>query len=544
MAFASAVLLAAAAIAILPLLRRPPSSSQVVRFSIPVPAEASFALSPDGTQLAYTTRDRLWLRPLDALSAHELAGTEGATFPFWSPDSRSIAFGSDGKLKTINASGGPAQTLCDAPRFTGGAWSPQGVILFGDGPVIYRVSATGGAKNRLTLLDGTRQASPQLLPGARRFLFTGISASSEKSGVYAASIDDPRTPTLVLRGIRAEAYAEDYLVAIGDNALTAYPFDVARLKIRGDGLPLRFAEQAGSLSVAGKVLAYRGVPDSRVEMLWFDRSGKILGPTGEPAEAGPLALSPDGKTAVVVRNGSVWLLDITRGTNMRLTFGNGEASSAVWSPDGTRILFGSHEATGGSLFAKAANSSAGPDLILKTDGLTAADSWSMDGRFILYDVEDGSGKSAIWELPLAGDKKPMPVVQGDFRVRSARLSPDGKWLAYVSNESGRDEVYVQGVPPPARKWAISAGGGMEPAWRENGQELFFLSGDGMLMATEMKATAEVLLPGIPRPLFGARGANHFAATADGNRFLVQASPQERESDSINVVLNWPMDLRR
>jgi Tol biopolymer transport system component len=538
------VLLATAATVILPLLRRPPSRNPVVRFSIPVPAEASFALSPDGTQLAYTTRDRLWLRPLDALSARELPGTEGATFPFWAPDSRLIAFGSGGKLKKIDASGGPAQTLCEAPRFTGGAWSPRGVILFGDGPVIYRVSATGGPKNRLMRFNSLRLAGPQLLPDPRRFLFAGISPSAENNGVYAASIDDPRNPTLVLRGTRSAAYAEDYLVAIGDNALMAYPFDVARLMIRGDGLPLRFAEQAGSLSVAGKVLAYRGAPDSRVEMLWFDRSGKILGRAGEPAEAGPLALSPDGKTVAVVRNGAVWLVDISLGTNIRLTFGNGEPSSAVWSPDGTRILFGSHEAREGGLFAKAANSSAGPDLMSKTNGLTAADSWSRDGRFVLYDVEDASGKSAIWELPLAGDIKPMPVVQGDFQVRSARLSPDGKWMAYVSNESGRDEVYVQGFPPPAGKWAISASGGTEPAWREDGQELFFLSADGMLMATEMKANAQVLRAGIPRPLFVARGANYFAATGDGKRFLVQASPQERESDSINVVLNWPMDLGR
>jgi Tol biopolymer transport system component len=180
--------------------------------------------------------------------------------------------------------------------------------------------------------------------------------------------------------------------------------------------------------------------------------------------------------------------------------------------------------------------------MLKTNGLTAADSWSRDGRFVLYDVEDASGKSAIWELPLAGDKKPMPVVQGDFRARSARLSPDGKWMAYVSNESGRDEVHVAGFPPPGLNQAFSPGG-MEPEWREDGQELFFLSADGMLMATEIKASAQVLRVGIARPLFVARGANFFAAIA-GKVFLMQASPHEQESDSINVVLNWPMDPAR
>jgi Tol biopolymer transport system component len=554
-----------------------------VRFQISLPtppsdANFSMSLSPDGRKLVYIApgaegRRVLWIRDMDTLESRWLPGTENGVCPFWSPDSRYLAFGVGTDLKRIDVSGSsPPLTICKVGYEIGtGSWNADGVIVFGsrfDFASLDRVSASGGTPTEVTaLVSGDRNhAFPFFLPDGKHFIYSR-NGGPDNSGTYVGSLDAKPTEQSskrLLSNTIGAAFAPSsnpkrgYLLFLRGATLMAQPFDLRRLELAG--APVSVAEHIpgsglmGWFSVsANGTLAYRAESTisskaestvSSTQLAWYDRTGNEIGTmVGGPVEAGPLALSPDGKLAVV-RNGAVLLIDQTRSTDMRLHFGSAKVSSVVWSPDGTHILFGLHEGSEGGLFAKAVNSSAGPDLMLKTNGLTAADSWSRDGRFVLYDVEDASGKSAIWELPLAGDKKPIPVVKGDFRVRSARLSPDGKWMAYVSNESGRDEVYVQGFPPPAGKWAISAGGGMEPEWREDGQELFFLSADGMLMATEMKAHAQVLRAGIPRPLFVARRANVFAAIGHGKVFLMPESHQEQESDSINVVLNWPIDLAR
>jgi Tol biopolymer transport system component len=300
-----------------------------------------------------------------------------------------------------------------------------------------------------------------------------------------------------------------------------------------------FADQAVSFSVAGNVLAYASAEDPRVDMLWFDRSGKMIGRDEEPVEEGPLSLSPDEKSVAMVRGGAVWLLDIARSTNMRVTFGQAEVTSAVWSPDGTRIAFGTEP---GAVFQKLANSAMEPELLARAKGRASADSWSRDGRVLLYHVEDPSGKTAIWQVPLTGDRKSQPVVQSDFRVRDAQLSPDGEFLAYVSNESGRDEVYAQAFPPPGGKWQISAMGGTGPFWREDGRECFFVSSNGAIMAVPVQAGGDSLRAGVPQQLFAVPGVRYFAGSPDGRRFLAEARREPHQSH-INIVVNWAEDLR-
>jgi hypothetical protein len=348
---------------------------------------------------------------------------------------------------------------------------------------------------------------------------------------------------MLLPGGKMAAAAKGYLLAIRDGVLMAYPFDEARLKFRGEGRPIRFAEQVRSFSVSGNTLAYRG-PEIQAQLTWFDRHGKALGTVGEPAQGGPLSISPDGRKVILVRGPGVWLLDLERGTSMRFTFTGGRPTSAVWSPDGARIAFGVQQAGGSSILMKHVNGAGAGETMFRADQSLAVDSWSPDGRLILYEELDASGKSGIWQLPLQSDRKPAAVLRSDFVVRSGRLSPDQRWMAYVSNETGRDEVYVQSFPGPSGKWMISSTGGTEPCWRRDAKELFFLSADRILMSVQIAGSSRGFDASIPRPLFPTRRGQWYAPAGDGGRFLVPMTPKDAEPPSIDVVLNWTQDLRR
>ena len=229
---------------------------------------------------------------------------------------------------------------------------------------------------------------------------------------------------------------------------------------------------------------------------------------------------------------------------MRFTSGEGSVTSAAWSPDGNRIAFGLQQAIGGSIWVKQSNGAGEPKLLLRTNGRLAADSWSADGRVLLYDEQETSVQSGIWQLPMQGERKPVPVLRSEFVVRDARLSPDGRWMAYVSNETGRDEIYMRAMAGAGGKWMISSEGGSEPRWSRTGTELFFLSADGALMSVEVRFEGETLRAGIPRSLFLTRRARECEVSPDGRRFLIPVNPKEAENESIYVVLNWAEDLRR
>lgn len=528
--------------------RRPVVHPRVVRFQIAVPDDATFALSPDGEQLAYSGGGRLWLRPLDAFAVRDLSGTEGAQHPFWSPDSRWIGFVSRGMLRKIRTSGGPTEVVCDARRFTRGVWNAENEILFGDGRVLYSVPAAGGVPSRLIDLDSSRQELghryPQLLPGRRRFLFSAVSSKPENSGIYAAELGRGRRMKM-LSGATMAAVAEGYLLADRSGVLVAIPFDAAQLETRGEAPIVRYTEQVRSFSVVGSTLAYRTGMERQVQLTWFDRDGKMQGAVTEPAENGPVSLSPQGRYVATVRRSGMWLLDLERKTDMRFTSGEGWVTSAVWSPDGNRIAFGLDQAIGGSIWMKQSNGASEPELLLRTNGRLAADSWSADGRVLLYDEQETSVQSGIWQLPMQGERKPVPVIRSnEFVVRDARLSLDGRWMAYVSNESGRDEIYIRAMAGAGGRWMISSKGGSEPRWSRTGTELFFLSADGALMSVEVRFEGESLRAGMPRSLFLTRKAREFEVSPDGRRFLIPMNPTEAENESIYVVLHWPEDLRR
>ena len=564
---AIAMALLAAAFALIRLSPRKAIEGPVIRFSIPAPARSAgqLAVSPDGRRLAYTARGQsgetlLWIHAFDSVEDRPLAGTEDAAFPFWSPDSRNIGFFSQGKLKRIDPTGGPSLVLCDAPQGRGGTWSSAGEIVFAPatfGPLV-RVSAAGGAPHALSSFDASRGQSahrwPYFLPDGRHFLYWTATQPQEESSVFVGTTEYPEARMLIPGG-SAAVFSNGYVLFVRGNALLVQAFDPARLELTGDAQPI--AEGAGwsadngpAFSASANILAYRAAADPRTRLIWSDRQGKVVGPAGEPGIIGAFSLSPDGTRAVVARRESedrpsaLWIQEFARGVNMRLTFEPLTNATPIWSPDGSRILFSARRNGGTGVFQVSANGSGKEELLLQTPGAVNISSWSPDGRVVAYTAVDAKGGSAIWALPQGGDRKPMPILQDSFRSRQASFSPDARWIAYVSNESGRDEVYVRGFPSGEGKWLISSNGGTRPSWRRDGRELFYMSPEGMLTAVEIASGASGIRPGAARPLIHTDGASAYAATADGQRFLMKAPIEEESPSGINVVMNWPQLVRK
>ncbi len=580
----------AAAISLLHFRETPPPEPRPVRFSVHLPEKTSldtFTLSPDGRSLAMAVsaenKNSLWLRPLDALEAHRLPGTDDARFPFWSPDSRFIGFFADGKLKKMAVTGGPPQTLCDAATGFGGTWSQEGVIVFtpsNTGPM-YRVSAVGGTPVPLSGAEysggGARFAS--FLPDGRRFLYFNGRSQSSESGIYAGSLEAGAGRRL-LPDFSNALYApgpagrNGHLLFVRDETLLAQPFDPGRLQPAGELFPI--AERIGSsnrnpyykrfsVSPAG-VLAYWGGGASGSQLVWFDRDGKRLGAAGESGLYVDLALAPDQKKVAVARRervvgSNLWVLDLARGSASRLTFDPTWDTVPVWSPDGNRIGFSSQRDGQYAIYQKAAAGTGADELVFKTASGANLMDWSRDGRYIVYGARVKAG-SELWLLPLAGDRlqKGTPVrivpAEGEFIKSNARFSPDGRWLAYHSSETGRMEVYVQPVPgpegarsvAPGAKWQISTTGGMAPVWRSDGKELFYLGLDLRLMAVPLTA-GSTMEAGAPQALFQTRALppgptvfHPYDVSPDGRRFLINTLG-ESEQSPITVVVNWQAGLR-
>jgi serine/threonine protein kinase/WD40 repeat protein len=578
--WAAAALATVAALVLAALYFRPtPSSERTVRLLVSPPEKETFwsydlpAVSPDGERLAFTAIDpdgktRIWVRSLDSLTISPLAGADGGIRPFWSPDSRSLAFFADGKLKKADLRGGPPQTLCDASNWNPfGAWGRDGVILFGNGDsggrTLSRVAATGGEVRLATTLDVSRQEAghdyPQFLPDGRHFIYLVQSARPENSGIYAGSLDSKETKRLVSTQTNA-AYAgspsgSGYLLFTRDDALMAQAFDAARLELTGAPLPVTQPVSISSTIVTARllalfavsengVLAYRtGGSTGAIELVWFDRQGKRLGTVGEPADYSNPALSPDEKKLVVcrvnpqARTRDLWLFDLARGTSSRFTFDPADKTNPVWSPDGSRIAFSSRRRGALDVYVKAATGSGADDVLLESREDKVVLDWTPDGRFILFSQGDD-----YWTVPLEGDRKPKGSLElGD----SPRVSPNGGWVAYGSNESSRGDVYVQSFPPGGGKWQVSTAGGTEPQWRRDGKELFYRAAD-KLMAVDVKTDAPVFEAGIPKPLFAVRvekvgRRSHFVVAASGQRFLVAV---EAAPSPLTLVTNWTAGLKR
>jgi eukaryotic-like serine/threonine-protein kinase len=537
----------------------PPESATIDPIDIP-------ALSPDGRRLAFhATRDgksELWVRDLDSLDARPLPGTEGAISPFWSPDSRSLAFFTDSKLKKLEIAGGSVLTLCDvAGAAAGGTWSRNGVIVFAAGPTLVRVSAAGGTATPLT----GRGAGffPWFLPDGHRFLYEGGLRGAGKTEIYVGDIDskdDAKNWQRVSGETSNPVYAPPgYLLFARGRTLMAQPFDAVRGRTTGDAMPV--AEQVEnsfgvllnrfSVSQNG-VLAYisSGALGGTQQLAWVDRSGKTAGAVGPPGVYNNFRLAPDDKGIAFDRPDpqsgiqDVWVMDLIRGVTSRFTFDPAWDGVPIWSPDGLRILFPSNRAGLFDLYVKAATGAGREEVLVKL-GTPAGwgTHWSLDGRFILYQSLAKDTGIDLWIAPQFGDRKPFPYLNTKFNEEEGSFSPDGRWIAYVSDESGREEVYVQAFPLSGAKRQISAGGGSEPNWRTDGTELFYVAADRNLMAVPIKAGATVEA-GVPKSLFPiTANADHrsYAVANDGQRFLVSTSVG---AVPITVVLNWQAGLKK
>ena len=568
----AAVAFVAAALATFGYLRRAPVAPLTARFDIAAPENLTSIdmprVSPDGRYIAFNATDasgktRIWIRALNALSAHVLEGTDGTTRPFWSPDSRFLGFFAEGKLKKVEVSGGPPQKVCDAPTGADGSWSSEGVILFDGirGDPIQRVSASGGAPVVQVKPSGkeTNTAWPEFLPDGHHFLYMANGQKPEDD-VYRIGSLDSKDSQVVAPAQTLITYAPPgYLLFVRDKTLVAQRFDLKSLKTIGEPSPV--AEKIGTDAVGlarfsvsrNGVLAYRS-GDSANRLLWLDRGGKELETAGGTGDYGNPAFPRKGDrlafNAGDARNGKldVWVRDLARGVNSRFTFSAGNNFVPVWSPDGSRIVFTSENAGGSSLVEKPASGQGEEKILLKSDeGRVVASDWSRDGRYIAYSLRTKESWDILM-LPTFGDRKPIPVLRTPFTENWPTFSPDGRFIVYQSNESGRTEIYVQTFPDPSGKWQVSTAGGIDPSWRADGKEIFYRAPDQNLMAVDVQM-GETFQAGIPRPLFPARvppGANRnrYAATADGQRFLFVA-PLGRESMTpTTVVLNWFAELGR
>ncbi|MDQ3665222.1 MAG: protein kinase [Acidobacteriota bacterium] len=561
--------------------RRPPAQTPAAtRFFIYPPEKAdlrgSFTVSPDGRRVILRVisegKVRLWVRALDSLEGQPLAGTEEGSYPFLSPDSRFIGFFSGGKLKKIEVTGGPVQTLCDAPEPRGATWNRDGVIVFAPkyADALYRVSAAGGAPVPVTTLDAARKEFshhyPRFLPDGRHFLYLANSPQRESAGIYVGSLDSKETKLLVNTDVSAAYAPPGYLLFLRDRTLMAQDFDADRLELTGEPFPV--AEQvdrlgAGvpfalfSVSETG-VLVYRSGSSETTQLIWFDREGKQLGTVGPAAGQTTPWLSPDEKRVAVGRvdpqggSSDIWLIELTRGIPTRFTFDLANDAAPVWSPDGSRIVFCSNRGGPLNLYHRAASGAGNDEVLLKSHNSKIPNDWSADGKFILYQDQAPKTGWDLWVLPLSGEQKPFPFLQTDFDERQGRFSPDSKWVAYTSNESGTWQVYVQSFPALGGKWQVSTNGGVQPQWRRDGQELFYLSAERKLMALEVKGNGSTFAAGPPKELFEMRlqtvglpgPRNFYVAAGDGQRFLVASTPEEGATTPTTVVLNWTADLKR
>jgi eukaryotic-like serine/threonine-protein kinase len=569
---AGAALLAAATAAARVSLRRPPVKPDALRFAIPVPQEltpgVTLGVSPDGRRVIINVADAsgarfLWLRPLDAPSGY-LLPVAGGPFVAWSADARFVFFLREEKLHRYELGGSRLpEPVCAWAGFWGADVSGAGDVLLGtEGGGLQRVSAAGGTPAPVTTLDPSRQevshSWPSFLPDGRHFLYFARSSDPSQNAVYVGSLDGTTRRRLFASESRA-AYAGGpdggHLVHAREGTLVAQAFDPATLEL--SGRPLRVAERVAqtrygnavfALSRSG-VLVYRSDAEAHRQLVWFDRRGRRIATPGPPGPYANLTLSPDdGRVALDRTDGTnqdVWTMDLATGHLTRLTFDPQVDHFPVWSPDGTRIAFDSHRSGAGDLYVKPASGAAAEELLLKSLGSSGVHDWSRDARYLAF---SGARRGDVWILPLDGERKPFPFLNGAASEHSARFSPDGRWIAYVSDESRRSEVYVRpfdgaGAAANAPRWQVSSNGGAQPLWRRDGRELFYLTPDDQLVAVPVKGGG-TFQAGPEVPLFRVgpgfrRGTrNDYDVAGDGQRFLFGMRAPEGTS-AINVIVNWP-----
>jgi len=485
--------------------------------------------------------------------------------PFWSPDGHYLGFYANGKLEKVAVSGGPPQVLCKA-RGVGATWSKSGVIVFTELQQLFRVPDTGGTPTLVAAPDRARHERgyrlPQFLPDGRHFLFLiapDFSTATSGFSIGIGSLDSKQVKRLSSTSSNALYAPPGYLLYIDQTTLMARPFDARGLKFTGQAVPIAgrvgrggFGYGQFAVSQAG-VLAYRteaGTPLS--QMVWVNRKGQNLGTVGQPGYYSDPALSPDGtKLAVSVGKagkGDLWVYNLKHGTASRLTFNPADDINPVWSEDGSQIFFTSTRAGQHDLYQKSVNGLGKTKLLFASSQQSKSlEDLSPNGRYALYNTTYLPAQ--LWLLPLFGKKKPSEFIHGKVLARQARFSPHGRYVAYSSDETGSDEVYVQTFPQQAGKWQVSSSGGVEPMWQRDGNELFYLKPDDTLMAVDVKAGTGGFQAGAAKKLFKAQlitggGRNHYAVSPDGQRFLMLEPVGKAQPSPITVVVNWPALLKK
>jgi Tol biopolymer transport system component/DNA-binding winged helix-turn-helix (wHTH) protein len=546
-----------------------------LRFSIEAPEDAAFtniyggaAVSPDGTLLAFTairlrgSRATLWIRPIDSLIPRELPGTQGALTVFWSADSKSIAFFAEGKLKTIPVSGATPQTLCHVPvltDFDNGTWNRQGTLVFSSGGILHQVSTDGGQPTPLTTLDAARHekahGAPQFLPDGRRLLFVITSSDPNTAGVYETSLEHPdqriRISATALKTLYVPPRAgrPGYLLWLREKTLVAQPFDLGRRRLSGPPSPVAeniamssndnttgfWASQTG-------LLVYRSGGADNTRMTWIARDGRIIEAFGREGAFGVPRISPDG-SRVALRdrtdsgNTDIWIYEFKTGGMTRLTFDPAPDTFPVWSPDGRQLGF----ACGGQLCRISADGAGAPEHL--SSGATSRYlwDWSRDGRYFLYAETNLQTRADLWIFPLEAGRSPIPFLRTPFHEFYGQFSPDGKWIAYTSDESGREEVYIRAAFRAGAKRQISIVGGTQPRWRRDGRELYYLTGAN-LMASRIRVAGPEIESDSPHIVFSQSNLGQtfycYDVAPDGNRFLVLRPVGGSAAGALTVLSGW------
>jgi Tol biopolymer transport system component len=547
-------------------------SAATAEFTVSLPEDAVspsrgrvFALSPSGHDLvvravAQDGKDYLWLRPIDSSIAHRLPGTAGVSNFFWAPDSRNIAFFSVGKLRRIDTGGGPPMDLCEvASLFTGGgAWTMDGFIVFTPDTTAdrwYRISSQGGPVEPLPAFPKAVDAFPYFLPDSRHFIASSRLVSSVSAGVYLASLDRSDMKLLVPGGfngtlIRAYGSSEDYLLFMRDNLLMAQPFEFKRERVTREAFAVSTQTVGNFNGSEDGVLAFRtGTGLGLKRLTWVDRQGRPVASLPETGDYRQMALSPDESTVALSRVESVlsdlWLMELSRGTITRLTSERANHWYPVWSPDGRQMVYSMWDVEKPNLHLRPSSGIGTDEPLLPSPATANASSWSSDGRFLAYWVGESKTQSDIWILPIHDGRPSFAFLRTEYNELQPVFSPDGKWIAYTSDESGRQEVYLrkfEGGPATAGAQRISVNGGSLPRWRRDGNELFYFAPDRKLMSVEFSGSP-ALVPGVPRPLFQTQAhladfLVGYAVAANGQRFLLNTPAEGTESSLVTVIVNW------
>jgi eukaryotic-like serine/threonine-protein kinase len=549
---------------------RPAAESMYFPAPLSFPA-TDIAVAPNGHTIAVVAyqesarKNVLWIYELGSHSARSLAGTEGATYPFWSADGRSLAFFADAQLKKVEVSGGPVQTICDAPGGRGGTWNKDGVIVLAPNTNVglYQVPASGGTPTQLAAFDKSRGEDslrwPVFLPDGKHYLYLAANFTGLKgvNAIYVGSLDSHEKRFVVEATANAAYAAPGYLLFYRDKTLLAQPFDVKRFALTGEAttiLPeIQFLPQVKravfAVSDHGLLVAQSGTEAALSQPVWFDRKGNALGSVGKPDVYGNVFLAPHGRSVAVDKtdmgslNIDIWTYELQRDSAKRLTFDPAIDAVPVWSPDASRLVFSSNRQLLFGLYVKDSDGAHDEKSIVQEELADIPSDWSRDGKYILY-----CRGTDLWFVTFP-ELKSSQFLQAPSVLSNGQFSPDGKWVAYASNETGKWQIYVTSFPEGRGKWQVSTGGGEQPRWRGDGKELFYLSLDRKMMAalvttgTHFDAGAPVVLfQSTPRQPVMVHDLFVYDVSRDGQRFLINTQVKQADTAPMSVILNWPAKL--